>query len=120
MMRQIAVAREKHRILRTGHLIALISFVCATLLATPLCAAIRTWSGASSSYLWSDSANWIGSVAPNTGDDLVFPTGGPLKNAINDFPAATAFNSITLNERFMALQGNEVRLGGGGVTSTLF
>jgi len=52
-----------------------------------------TWTG-STSGLWSVGANWVGGVAPQSGDSLVFPVVAVRKQATNDFVADTVFGLI--------------------------
>jgi hypothetical protein len=56
--------------------------------AAPLSAATRTWTGAVNN-LWSAGGNWIGGVAPVSGDDLVFPAAGSNTNTVNDLAGLT-------------------------------
>ena len=66
------------------------------LAAPPAQAATRTWSGGAPLLnAWSIAANWSGGVAPVAGDNLVFPLGAARMTNRNDFPAGTAFGSIT-------------------------
>src|SRR5437899_1424351 len=48
---------------------------------------------------WSTGLNWVGDAAPTgsaaTLDDLVFPSGVPSTNTVNDITAGV-FNSITI------------------------
>src|SRR6266496_2181163 len=46
---------------------------------------------------WTTAANWVGNMAPSPGDDLVFPAGPTQLSAANNFPAGTAFHSITFS-----------------------
>ncbi|MFN3409174.1 MAG: beta strand repeat-containing protein [Limisphaerales bacterium] len=73
----------------------------------------RTWTGLGADARWSTPANWAGGVAPNEGDDLVFPSGAAQLNNTNDFFAEATFNSISLNEANYTLNGNLIRLPGG-------
>ena len=82
-------------------------------------AATRTWIAGSG--VWSNPANWQGGAAPVAGDDLVFPNQLAQYNATNDYPAGTAFQSLTfthtVNGGTVVLDGNAIVLGAGGVTS---
>jgi autotransporter-associated beta strand protein len=74
--------------------------------------ALATWDGGGADNHWTAAANWVGDVAPQAGDDLVFPTGvGQLTN-VNDFAAGTAFNSIVVGLGY-TLGGNTVTLANG-------
>jgi hypothetical protein len=79
----------------------------------------RTWSGAGTTNNWSEGANWVGGVAPMTGDDLVFPAGAARKRtSTNDFASGTTFNSILLTDGGYSLLGNGIRLTHGIVDSS--
>lgn len=85
----------------------------------------RIWSGASQfSNNWSDPSNWQGNIAPNPGDDLVFPEAAGQSTRVqntNDFVAGTTFNSITFTGthtkfdfyRGFSLSGNALTLNAG-------
>ncbi|MFO0810520.1 MAG: hypothetical protein U0746_17985 [Gemmataceae bacterium] len=62
---------------------------------------------------WTTAANWIGDVAPQPNDDLVFPAGARQLVTTNDFAAGTAFGKITLTDIGYRLLGNAVALAGG-------
>jgi autotransporter-associated beta strand protein len=87
-------------------------------LETRLSPATSIWSGANAAIdtKWSDGANWQSHLAPNPGDDLVFPSlmGSPPPGAFtptNDFAAGTTFNSITISGSNYTLGGNALTLG---------
>ena len=88
------------------------------LVAQPLAAATRTWSGADAgtNSSWSDASNW-GGAAPSAGDDLVFPASPASFTNSNDIASATAFNSITIAGNY-TLGGNALTLGSGGLTES--
>jgi hypothetical protein len=56
-----------------------------------------TWDGGGADNLWTTKENWVGDVAPKAGDKLVFPAGATKLNSVNDYPAGTAFGSITVS-----------------------
>lgn len=56
-------------------------------------AATKIWDGGGSDDNMTTAANWSPDVAPSAGDDLAFP-GSAAGTVINDFTAATSFNSI--------------------------
>src|SRR5207302_4935009 len=62
-------------------------------------ATVRTWDGGGADNNWSTAANWAGNIAPVAGDDLVFPANASVDatslTSTNNFPANTAFRSIT-------------------------
>lgn len=57
--------------------------------------AIVTWDGgAQFSNRWSEPLNWVGDVAPVSGDELEFPAGALRLTNVNNFPSGTFFRSI--------------------------
>ena len=74
--------------------------------------ATLTWDG-SNSALWSDAANWVGDVAPATGDDLFFPSGAANLTNNNDLLAGTSFNTILFTGGGYNITGNAISLVGG-------
>ncbi len=68
-----------------------------------------TWTGDAGSD-WMTPDNWSGDTAPLPGYDLIFPAGLTSGNysPVNDFPAGTSFNSITIEAPSYALTGNPV------------
>jgi autotransporter-associated beta strand protein len=66
---------------------------------------------------WTSPQNWVGDVAPQPGDDLVFPATALQQTATNDFPAGTAFHSIHISGTGWTLNGNAVSLAAGISTS---
>lgn len=90
----------------------------ASALFTLTCpAANRTWTGSSGIDLnWMTPGNWQGSVAPSSGDSLIFPgviSGGSETNN-NNFPDGTVFGSITIT----TARGQDYALGGNAVVLT--
>lgn len=75
----------------------------------------RTWSGGGGNGNWSNPANWVGGVAPNPGDTLVFP--GPGSVATNDYPASTAFGALRVTGGAWSFRGAAFTLAGGLVVS---
>jgi autotransporter-associated beta strand protein len=87
--------------------------ICAAIACTAN-AAVFTWDGGGSDNTWQTAANWSGDVAPDTDGTaaLVF-AGSAAKTASNDFPAGTAFASLTLNNTAaFTLSGNGITLTG--------
>ena len=76
-----------------------------------LAPAIATWDGGGANNNWTTAANWVGDVAPQPGDDLVFGSGSQMVN-VNDFPVGTSFHSIALDAGFL-ISGNAVTLTAG-------
>src|SRR5437016_4671047 len=71
-------------------------------------AATKTWSGAGADNNWATSANWVGGVAPVSGDDLVFPEGASRLTNVNNVAASTAFSSITFQASAYSISGNAI------------
>src|SRR5262245_18156133 len=57
-------------------------------------------------------ANWKGGIAPEAGDDLVFPAGAARRDNRNDFAPNTKFDSIRIAGSGYSLGGNAVSLKG--------
>lgn len=70
-----------------------------------------TWTGAVSSS-WSAGGNWVGGVAPQAGDALVFPAGASSLSAVNDFAPGTSFASIDIQAAGYNISGASVELTG--------
>lgn len=82
-------------------------FTGLLMLAAPARAATRTWSGGAPLLNnWTIGANWSGGVAPVAGDNLVFPLGAARITNNNNFPAGTAFGSITFQRGGYVVTGN--------------
>jgi uncharacterized repeat protein (TIGR01451 family) len=69
----------------------------------PVC----TWTGEGADNNWTTAANW--DVAPTAGSRLVF-SGTERQSPVNDFPAGTAFGSITFTSSGFTLSGNSLIL----------
>jgi hypothetical protein len=54
----------------------------------------RTWNVTSG--LWTTPGNWLGSVAPVAGDNLIFNTGSLGIAATNNYPSGTTFGQIDI------------------------
>src|SRR6476659_1615277 len=78
-----------------------------------LAPAIATWDGGGANNFWSTAANWVGDVAPNPGDDLVFPTGAAQLTNFNDFAVGTSFQSISVTAGGYVISGNAVSITAG-------
>src|SRR3954447_5025988 len=75
-----------------------------SLLATML------WSGGVDTSL-KNPANWVGNVAPQQDDSLVFPATATTKTGlVNDFAAGTRFRSITISDAYTLTSGNSITL----------
>lgn len=81
--------------------------VLILILATPMLAATRTWTGATNT-LWSNAGNWDTGV-PVGGDDLVFPAAALNPANQNDLAAGTSFGTITLGGGY-TITGNALTL----------
>jgi hypothetical protein len=82
-------------------------------LETRLAPAVATWDGGGADNHWTTAANWVGDVAPNPGDDLVFPETAQQLTNVNDLPAGTAFGSLQISGVNYQLSGNAIALAGG-------
>jgi len=82
-------------------------------LESRLTPAIATWDGGGADNHWTTAANWVGDIAPNSGDDLVFPSGAAQLGNVNDFAAGTAFASLSVAGAGYQVSGNSVSLTAG-------
>src|SRR5438128_536270 len=78
-----------------------------------LAPAVATWDGGGADNHWTTAANWAGDVAPQAGDDLVFPAGAARLTNVNDFAAGTAFQLIKITGYSYNISGNAIALGNG-------
>src|SRR5262245_36136893 len=77
--------------------------------------AVRVWDGGSlASSNWSDAANWVGDVAPQADDNLVFAAGGARHTNVNNFAAGTRFRSVTISAADYTI--SEATAGNNGIT----
>ncbi len=76
-------------------------------------AAIKTWDGGGTDSNWLTATNWVGDVAPVSGDDLVFPANASQFSTNNNFFLLTNFNSIIIEGGNYAIGGNPFRLSKG-------
>jgi autotransporter-associated beta strand protein len=83
------------------------AFCCVTLRA-----AERTWDGTGRTSDWSDIGNWVGNIAPQSGDSLRFSTSTDL-TIVNDYAANTDFSLITFAYAGYNVTGNAIDLSGG-------
>src|SRR5207302_1501894 len=81
-----------------------------------LAPAIPTWDGGGADNQWTTAANWAGAVAPQPGDNLVFPSGAAQLANVNDFAAGTLFGSLSFTALDYRVSGNAIMLGGGGIS----
>jgi autotransporter-associated beta strand protein len=80
--------------------------------------AVAIWDGGGADNKWTTPANWAGDVAPQPGDDLVFPAGVRIRTNVNDFPADTAFHSIAVNGASPRQNEAGYQISGSAVTVT--
>ncbi|MBI1797420.1 MAG: autotransporter-associated beta strand repeat-containing protein [Candidatus Eisenbacteria bacterium] len=71
-------------------------------------AATVTWSGAGTDNNWATAANWVGGVAPISGDDLVFPGSAARLTNVNNLLASTGFSSISFQASGYSISGNAI------------
>ena len=101
--------------------VRLIGFLSAILcLSFSAHATLRIWGGgAIMNNSWTNSQNWVGSVAPLAGDDLQFPDGASKDNNNNNYTNGTTFNSISFfhgssgSGAGYTLAGNSIALNAG-------
>ncbi len=67
----------------------------ATVTTSPA-GAFRTWDGGAADANWMTPANWIGDIAPQAGESLLFPAGAAQLSSTNNFPSGTVFNSLRI------------------------
>jgi hypothetical protein len=77
----------------------------------------RTWDGGGNNDLWSTAANWVGDIAPESGDSLVFPAGAARPNPVNDFAADTPLADLWIGSGAYQIAGNRIRWIGNMTTS---
>jgi len=75
-----------------------------------LAPAVATWDGGGTDNNWTTAANWVGDVAPNPQDDLVFSAGAARLTNNNDFVAGTVFDRIDLRGPDYRIGGNDLVL----------
>src|SRR4051812_24941584 len=80
------------------------------LLAHPLLAASRTWTGAASAN-WSNPANWSPAGVPAAGESLVFPSGAANKTMVNDVTSMsvgvlTVYDGYRFGGNLLTLNGD--------------
>ncbi len=56
--------------------------------------ATATWDGGGADALWTTAANWVGDLAPQAGDDLVFPAGAARLTSVNDYPGGDVVRQV--------------------------
>ena len=71
---------------------------------------IAVWTGLGADPHWTTPANWVASVAPVAGNELVFPAGAQRRANLNDFPAGTSFSRLTVADEGYVLSGNSIQL----------
>lgn len=88
-------------------------------------AAPLTWSGGGADANWMTPGNWVGGVAPQAGDSLIFDGSVQVGNN-NNFPVGTNFAGITVaaTSASPTLGGNSINLSGDlnqnrGTTATM-
>ncbi|MEO5803889.1 MAG: autotransporter-associated beta strand repeat-containing protein [Verrucomicrobiota bacterium] len=96
--------------MKTCFVLFTVTFFCLSPFAR---AATRTWDGGGANGNWSNATNWVGDAAPVSGDDLVFPLGAANLSPLNNFPANTTFNSITISGTNYVMDGARVALNAG-------
>lgn len=82
----------------------------ATVTSSPA-GSFRVWDGGGANAGWMTAANWLGDVAPQAGEAILFPSGAAQTTNTNNFPAGTAFRTLRVEGPF-TLNGNQVQLTG--------
>ena len=59
--------------------------------------ATMVWDGGGADNKWTTAANWVGDVAPQQDDNLVFQFGGVQHTNVNDYANGTRFRSVTVS-----------------------
>src|SRR5262245_36581205 len=75
------------------------------------------WDGGGADILWSTAENWVGDVAPQPGEALVFPPGASQLENFNSFPNGTPFQSITVESGGYHIRGKDVILSDGVIVN---
>ncbi|HYE07101.1 MAG TPA: autotransporter-associated beta strand repeat-containing protein [Planctomycetota bacterium] len=84
----------------------------AALAAALAAEASATWDGGGADDDWSTAANWVGDLAPGTGDNLVF-SGASRLTPTNDYAAGASFNAIIFAASGFTVGGNAIALDAG-------
>jgi len=71
------------------------------------------WDGGGAEPNWTNPVNWVGDVAPEAGDDLLFPAGAAQLTNVNDYAPGTDFNSIVFTGFVYVIDGNGITLNAG-------
>ncbi len=67
----------------------------------------HTWDGGSLvNNLWTTKENWVDNIAPDPGDNLIFPAGAAQLINYNDYSSTTVFGTITVSGSGYQFQGN--------------
>jgi len=82
-------------------------------LETRLAPAVATWDGGGADNHWTTAANWVGDIAPNPGDDLVFPASAAQKVNVNDFQNGLSVGHLAVNGFNYQISGNSIGLTNG-------
>ena len=77
----------------------------------------HTWTGLGADNHWTTANNWDDFMQPTANDVLIFAPGALQTVNLNDFPANTTFQSISVEGGY-DLRGNSLQLGAGGLNST--
>lgn len=80
------------------------------------------WSGLGANEFWTTPENWVGNLAPNPGDKLVFPAGASRLANTNDFADGTFFKAMIFDGIGYSISSsngnvNRIELGPKGITS---
>ncbi|HKQ36798.1 MAG TPA: hypothetical protein VJ063_01900, partial [Verrucomicrobiae bacterium] len=76
--------------------------------------AVAVWDGGGNlNKFWSEPLNWVGDIAPSSGDDVQFTASGSLLRTVNDLPATHPIGTIILISGDHRIEGNLPQLNGG-------
>jgi autotransporter-associated beta strand protein len=92
-------------------IIILLATIC--LFSVNSFAVVKTWDGGGIDDNWATAANWVGDVAPVSGDDLVFPVNAAKFSTNNNIGLLTTYRSITIEGGNYTIGGNALRLTNG-------
>ena len=110
--------------LLASSLFALSYMVVALFASSSIYAASLTWDGGGADTNFSTAENWVGDVAPVSGDDLTFDTDiADFASVLqNDMPAGTVYNSVNvtgLDIETVIIEGNDAIVNGVTASQTL-
>jgi hypothetical protein len=85
--------------------VLLLAFIVSLMCAASVSATVRTWDGGGIDDNWRTAENWVGDIAPVSGDDLVFPAVAAKYTSSNNL---TLFSTV----RTMTFEGGAYTISG--------